>query len=223
MKNFVAVLALFAAFATGNADAAYQRIFQNIKLPSQAVLEHQTFTTPIVAAANTILTTNAGPTSAAVATVTSFTAQPDVPRALSVTPTGTTADVESCVVTISGTNIYGRAITDTFTFSADASTVQNGTKAFKTVTSASWAANCESGGFAATWTIGVRDLLGMDHCVDNAGAYAWSVFNGAFETTRGSMTADADEVEKNLFDPNGTLDGAKNVELYYVQNFRCIN
>lgn len=194
---------------------------RDLKLPSQAMIERQTFTTPIVATTNRIKTTYAGPASTAAHTLTSFTAQPDVPRNITITPTGTTGDVEACVITVSGTNIFGASISETFTFVADASTVQTGNKAFASVTSVAWPANCESGGFAATWIIGVGSKLGLKRCMANAGDGVFSVFNGAYETTRGTWAVDADEVEKNTFIPNGTMDGAKDVIAHFIQNFGC--
>lgn len=219
MKTFlITFLALFCVMANA---APVQRIVQDIKLPTQAVLEHETITTPIVATTNRIKTTYAGPTSAAAVTLTTFTAQPDVPRVITITPTGTTTDVESCAVVVNGTSITGKAISDTLTFAADASTAQTSVKAFKTVTSIVWPANCESGGFGATWIVGVGSALGVKRCTKNAGSYVFSTFDGAYETTRGTFVSDASTLCKNLFTPNGTMNGAKDVEVYYVQNYGC--
>lgn len=222
MKTLFVTLLTVLSFITITASAApVKRLAQPVKIPSQEVLEHQTIVTPILADDDRVLTTNAGPTSAAVVAVTSFTAQPDVARNITITPTGTTTDVEACNVTVSGTNIFGKPISEVLAFLANASTATAGLKAFKTVTSVSWAANCESGGFAATWTIGVGDVLGLNRCMANAGSLGWTAFNGAFETTRATTVADSNEVEKNTIDVNGTLDGAKSVEAFYVQNFGC--
>jgi hypothetical protein len=220
MKHLFTFALLFFTTTTFAANIDVQR--RDMKLASQVLLEKQVITTPIVAAANTIKTTYAGPTSTAAVVLTSFTAQPDVARLINITPTGTTGDVEACVITIAGTNINGAAITDTITFVADASSAVASSKAFKTVTSVTWPANCESGSFAATWTIGITDALGLKRCMDAAGHVAFAVFNNAYEGTRPTCVADVDEVEKNTCDINGTLDGAKNVELYFIQNFRCL-
>ncbi len=220
MKHLLTTFALLFATTTYAANIDVQR--RDMKLASQVLLEKQTIVTPIVAAANTIKTTYAGPTSTAAVVLTSFTAQPDVARLINITPTGTTGDVEACVITIVGTNINGAPITDTITFVADAFSAVASSKAFLTVTSVTWPANCESGSFAATWTIGITDALGLKRCMDAAGHVAFAVFNNAYEGTRPTCVADADEVEKNTCDINGTLDGAKNVELYFIQNFRCL-
>lgn len=219
MKNLlVMLLVLFSATASA---APVQRIVQDIKLPTQAVLEHQTWTTPIAATTNYIVTTNAGPTSTGAVTISTFAHQPDVPRNLTITPTGTTADVAACDVTVTGTNIAGKTISEVFSFLENASSATTGNKAFKTVSSIAFAANCEDTAFSATWIVGVGSKLGVNRCAANAGAYAFSVFNNAYEATRGTFAADADEMEKNTFIPNGSMDGNKDVELYYVQNFGC--
>ena len=216
------MILLIFSLVTTLAHAYVVPVRTDLKPASQKMLEYQRVPVPILADTNYIKESFAGPTSAAVLATTTFDHQPDVPRNLTVTPAGTTGDVEACVVTVSGTNILGRAISETFTFIADASTAVVGVKAFKTVTSASWAASCESGGFAATWIIGVEDVLGLKRCMAQAGDLAWTVFNGIFEGTRATCVADADEVEKNTCNPNGTLDGAKNVDFYFVQNFACL-
>lgn len=221
MKQLFALVALIVTMSF-NAHAVTVPVYRDFKPASQAMLEEQTILAPMVATTNAVLATNAGPTSAAALTVTSFSAQPDVPRNLTITPTGTTGDVEACVITVTGTNFFGRSITETFTFIADASTAQTGNKAFKTVTSIAWPASCESGTFAATWIVGVGSKLGVKRCAADAGKYAWSVFDGAYETTRGTFAADVDEVEKNTFIPNGTMNDVKNVELFFVQNFACL-
>ena len=217
MKKFLALLALFSV----EAHAYVVPTYRDFKPATQVMLEHDSIDNAAVADAAGLKLAFAGATSAAVASTSTFLVQPDVPRNITVTPTGTTTDVESCVVTISGTNIKGASITDTVTFAANASTIQSGTKAFKTVSSVSWAADCESGTFAATWSVGFGDVLGLNHCLDQAGDVAWAVFDGAYEATRPTCVADADEVEKNTCDINGTLNDAKDIDLYYIQNFRC--
>lgn len=195
--------------------------YRDLKLASQAMLERQSFGAPIVATTNYIKATYAGPTSAAALTLSSFTHQPDVPRNLTITPTGTTTDVESCAIVVSGTNYLNAAISETFTFSANASTAQTGAKAFKTVTSVVWPANCESGGFAATWVIGVGELIGLKSCMANAGDWAWSEVGGVYETTRATIANSATAVESNTADFNGTMDGSAIFLGFFVQNFAC--
>lgn len=196
-----------------------QRVFQDLKLPSQKMIEKQSITNPAAAGTADILSGSDGPSSAAAATVTTFVAQPDVPRNLVITPGGTTGDVESCVITVTGTNIRNKVITETFTFAANASTATTGAKAFKTVSSVAWPANCESGAFAATWSVGWGEKLGLKTCLDNAGDILFSLLNGAKEATAPTMVADNDEVEKNTADFNGAMNGSNDFVLYFMQNY----
>jgi hypothetical protein len=216
---FVTVLTLVStpAFALN-----YHRVFQDMKLPTQQMIEKQTIENPAAAGTTDVLSGHAGATSAAAATVTSFVAQPDVPRNLVITPGGTTTDVEECNVVVTGTNFFGQSITETFAFAANASSATTGSKAFKTVTSIAFPANCESGGFAATWSVGYGEKLGLKRCMDSAGHSVMSTVGGAYESTRATMAADADEIEKNTADFNGTMNGSNDFEIFFFQNFRCL-
>lgn len=222
MKLNLALATLAALLFAETAHAYVVPTYRDLKPATQVMLEHDAITDPIVTTTNYILTTNDGPSSAAVKTITSFSHQPDVARNLTITPTGTTGDVESCVVTVSGTNIKGSSISEDFTFAADASSAQTGSKAFKTITSISWAASCESGGFAATWIVGVGEKLGLKHCLAQAGDWAWSVVAGSYESTRATVAVNASAVESNTADFNGTMNGSNDFDAYYIQNFRCL-
>lgn len=221
MRHFFSLLILFFTLFALDVRAYVVPTYRDLKPATQVMIERQSFGAPVVATTNYVKTTYAGPTSAAAVTLTSFTAQPDVPRNLTITPTGTTTDVESCVITVSGTNYYGAAISETFTFAADASTATVGNKAFKTVTSVVWPANCESGGFAATWIIGVGEKIGLKSCMANAGDWVWSEAAGVYETTRATIANHASAVESNTADFNGTMNGSSIFLGFYVQNFVC--
>lgn len=219
MKTFMFLIA--SMLMTANATASIQPMFRDIKLPSQVVTEKQAFGAPIVATTNYVKTTYAGPVSAAAVTLSSFSHQPDVPRNLTITPTGTTGDVESCDVLVVGTNYYGAVISETFSFLANASTATVGNKAFKSVSSVTWPANCESGGFAATWIIGVGEKIGLKNCLDAAGDWVSSSISGVYETTRATLAVSSSAVESNTADFNGTMDGSATFTGYFYQNFRC--
>jgi hypothetical protein len=210
----VAVLVIVPLIAF---SAPVKRLFQDVKLPTQAVMEHQTITAPALASA-TLLKTAQATSSGATTTVTSFSAQPDVPRNITIDPGGTTADVPGGTITVTGTNIFNATITENFTSVENDGTALTGTKAFKTVTSVVFPIQ---DGLNATYDIGTGSKLGLNRCTANAGAYAWSVFDNAYESTRGTLVSDTNEVEKNVFTPNGTPDDSKNVEIYYVQNYGC--
>jgi hypothetical protein len=223
MKSLFLILGAIAAlcFTTTPAHALPKKMASGVNLPGQEVLERQAVDNPAAAGTADVLSAHAGATSAAVATASTFVAQPDVPRNLVITPGGTTGDVESCIVTVTGTNIRGQAITEDFSFLANASTATTGTKAFRTVTGVSWAANCESGSFGATWSIGYGEKIGLRACLDAAGYWGWSMLNGAKEATAATVVADADEIEKNTADFNGAMNGSNDFVALYIQNFSC--
>lgn len=155
--------------------------------------------------------------------VTSFAHQPDVPRNLTVTPAGTTADVTACTVTVTGTNVFGKSITETFAISATQSTATTGNKAFRTVTSVSIPAACETGlNNDTSWHVGVSTKLGLNRCLAQAGDFGHATFGGVKETTAPTIAADATHVESNTAILNSALDGAHTVQLLYYQNYRCL-
>lgn len=216
LLSVIAALLLVNPLYAKTYDQNYGR---DLKLPTQVLLEKQTVTDAEATDTDHVLTTNAGDSTGAGATVTSFTAQPSVPRVLTVTPTGTTADVAAGSVVITGTSINNDVITDTLAFLENASTATAGVVAFKTVTSISFPA--EDSPYSATWTVGVNDYLGLKFCMDEAGDLAWTVADATFEGTRATCTADADEVEKNVCDPNTSPDGSKDFTFYFIQNYAC--
>jgi hypothetical protein len=226
MKNFTTMLFALLVFVgvTLDANAAnFRRIVQPIRPgTSQVMIEKQTITDPAAGATNSVLNTHAGGTSAAAVVVTSFAAQPDVPRNLTILPQTTTADVAACTIVVAGTNIFDQSITENFAFLDNASSATTGTKAFKTVSSITFPANCEEGAFGATWGVGYGEKLGLNRCMDFAGHNVFSTVAGVYETTRATMVADADEVEKNTADFNGTMNGSSDFEIHFIQNWRCL-
>jgi len=83
--KFTKYVALFVFFALSfEVFAVPLRVVnRDMKLRTQQLIEKQTITNPAVAAADDVLADDAGNTSAAAATQTTFVAQPDVPRNLS--------------------------------------------------------------------------------------------------------------------------------------------
>lgn len=221
MKKFAVIfafVALILASATKQASAVNNQImYRDVKLPTQAMLEHQTITTPIVASTTYILSGSAA-SSSATTNVTTFAHQPDVARVLTATPGGTTANVAAGNVVITGLDILGHSITDTLAITSTQSTTTTGTKAFASVSSIVLP---QSGGTGVTFSVGVANALGLKRCMDAAGDLAWAMFNSAFESTRGTAVANATDESLNTYTPNGTLDGTKNVDVFFVQNFRC--
>lgn len=132
---------------------------------------------------------------------------PDFPR--TVTVKGNAAGIAGNVV-ITGTNAAGETITDTIALNE--ATEVEGTKAFKTVTSINFPAKTNVSG--DTVSVGVAKKFGLPHKVANAALLLVKLFDGS--TDSGTLAVDADEVEKNLFALNGTPNGTKVLDLYYL-------
>lgn len=139
--------------------------------------------------------------------VTTAITNPDFPR--NVTVKGNAAGIAGDVV-VAGTNIKDEAITETIALNE--ATEVEGTKAFKTVTSITVPA--KTNGSGDTVSVGVAKKLGLPHIVDNAALLLVKLFDGSADS--GTLAVDSDEVEKNLFALNGSPNGAKFVDLYYL-------
>ena len=223
MKFSIATLSLLSLLFATAASAAIKPYYQDIKLPTQKMVERQEILNPLASTLTTVLSAHAGATSAAAVNVTSFAAQPDVPRNLNITPGGSTSNVASCVITVTGTDILNDVITDTFTFADNGAARVDGAKAFKTVTNINFPASCEDNVFAATWSVGLGEKLGVKRCMDKAGHILFSTIDGAKEATAPTMAANASVVSSNTADFSGAMDGSSDFELFFMQNFRCTN
>lgn len=220
MKTFILSLALLLSVNVSQASQV-MRYFQEAKFPNQALLNKHTILNPLVASSAYVATALAGPTSAAATTVTTGLTSPDVPRNLYITPDGATGAVGTCTITVTGTDILGATITEDFAFAENASSATTGAKAFKTVTSVAFAANCEDTSFAAQWYIGQGEKLGLNRCMDYAGNVVFATASGVYESTRPTAVASASAVSGNTVDVNATMDGSADFEIFFVQNYRC--
>ncbi len=136
-------------------------------------------------------------------TITTAITNPPYPRNITVTPGDTTGDIKAGTVIITGTNIAGDVITEDFAFLDDASAATVGTKAFKTVTSIYIPVQ---DGTSASFTIGFGELLGLPLMLD-AKPLVFVLDDGVIATAP-VITADADELENNVIDMDGSLDGS---------------
>lgn len=168
-------------------------------------------------ALSTTRLTTAQATSGAITTVTTFTAQPDFARQITMLPGGTTTDVKAGNYVITGTNIRNEVISDTLVFADNATVAQTSVKAFKTVTSIVYPVQ---DGTAATFAVGINDALGLDRCMNANEVILVTVSAGAFETTRPTVTFHATDVSQNTIDPNTALDAAKDVTCVFVSTER---
>ncbi len=137
-----------------------------------------------------------------------LTVNPDFPRIVSVkgNASGITGN---CIIT--GTNIRGEAITETIALSGASEVF--GVKAFKTVTNIQLPAETHAG--TDTVSIGAGDALGLDRCM-TGDEVLFMTAAGVYETTRPTVVADSDEVEKNTVNPNTALDGAVDFVAVFV-------
>lgn len=216
-------MSLFILAFALQAQAANQRLFRDLKLPTQQMVEKQTFTNPEAAGTTDMLSANAGNTSAAAATVTTFLDQPNVARNLVMTPGNTTADVGTCAAVVTGIGARGTSISETFSFTPNQTTAVTGAKAFASVSSVVFPADCEDSPYTATWSLGYGEGLGLKSCIAAPGHILFSTLNSGSgfskEATAPTMTSDVDEHEKNLADFNGTMDGVNDFELFFFQNY----
>lgn len=216
MKLFFICMALMFTAMTANAN--FDRRPQNIKLPTQYMIEHQRISAPATASATLVLSAYAGDTSGAGATTTTFLAQPDVARNLVVTPGSTTADVKAGSVVISGKNIRGESISESFVFIDNQSSAVTGNKAFKTVTSITFPA--EDSPYGATWSVGTGTKLGINKCLAAAGYYIKGLVDGA-DLTGSTVAAGASAIESNTVIPNPAPNSSRVFDLMFVQNWVC--
>lgn len=220
MLRFITLLTFLSVFFSFEANAInIKRWFQDAKYPSQQMIEKQTFTNPAASTSVYVLAEQDGPDSGDALTITTSITNPDMARTIDVYPAGTTADVGSCTVTLSGTDFHGQSITEAYTFAANQSTKQEGLKAFKTVTSIAFAASCEDSPYGATWSVGIGNSLGLKRCMGAAGDFLFSHLNGSKESTAPTLSVDDDEIEKNTADFDGTYNGSNDFTFFYFQNY----
>lgn len=112
-------------------------------------------------------------------------------------------------ITIYGTNIADETISEVLTFTANLATAKTTAKAFKTVTSIVFSAQADG---TPAFNVGWNEVFGLPFMLSEK-PLALELFDGAMQFTAGTFTVDADEVEKNTFDPNGNLDGEKALKL----------
>lgn len=182
------------------------------------------YTTPHRAPASASTTAVMAATAAAttVVTVTSGLTDPDIPRNLTVTPGGTTADIRDSIVRVNGTNIEGKVISEDFRFADQTNTTVTGVKAFRTVTSVVIG---QQGSVNPTFSVGTGNKLGVNHRLYNQNTtvkvYTQSAAYGAY-TLQSAPTVVANEqnLENNTVQPTGTPNGSRIYSImYYYDNW----
>lgn len=151
-------------------------------------------------------------------TVTSGITNPDVPRVLSVTIGGTATSVNSSSIVVSGYNVEGKPITESFIVTIGTTGTINGTKAFKRVTSVFIPKQAGSG---VTVAVGTRNILGVRHRLFNqnttAKVYSYSTVGGALTLqAQPTITANSRDIELNTVAPATTPNGTTSLIIAYV-------
>lgn len=161
------------------------------------------WTDPIAATADRILNDQS---IASVATVTTFAAQPDFARNLTVVASG--AATGNVVVT--GTNIRGETITETLALNGTTPVVGN--KAFKTVTSVTVPAVA-----GTTIDLGVGVKLGLSRRM-RADNYLQGTADGTHEATRATVAYSATAIESNTVTFNTAPNASRDFVANYISN-----
>lgn len=146
-----------------------------------------------------------------IVTVTEFLNQPPCPRQITaiVKATDATEVTADSTIIINGTNIAGDAITETLTFTANLATALTTAKAFKTITSIVFSEQADG---TPAFDIGWNEVFGLPFMFTEK-PFMLEKFDGVVQFTAGTLTIDADEIEKNVYNPNGDLDGLKDLDL----------
>jgi len=164
---------------------------------------------PVVADADRLLDNDA--TSASAATYnTTFAAQPDYPRSVSITPN----QAIWAEVMFTGTDITGVAITENITFS-NTSAIKSTYRAFRTISRVDYNATKQGfGSTAPTFDVGISDKLGLNTKLAT-NTVLMAALDGTKEGTAPTVTVNATVISLNTADLQSAMN-SKPVELWYI-------
>lgn len=156
-------------------------------------------------------------------TTTSGFTDPDVPRVLTITM-ATAGGIGDGTAIITGTNVEGATITDTFDIVDGTTGATTGTKAFKTVSSI--VVSPMKG--ACTISVGTSARLGMRHRLFASNTTIREVTDTGTTRALGGTAptiTDADDqyIEKNIVTPATTPDGTYFYTFYYAYDAWSVN
>lgn len=133
-----------------------------------------------------------------------FIAQPPCARNVTVTVAATSAgDVKAAAIVVTGTNLAGETITESFTPTADTPATLVGAKAFKTIASVAVPAQ---DGASVTVDVGFGQLIGLPYKL--AKKRVLLTLNDGVVDTAPTLTISESALESNTVDFNGSLDGS---------------
>lgn len=138
------------------------------------------------------------------------------PRNVTFTTAGGTASDAPATATIVGTDIDGNALSETVTL-AQTATIANGVKAFKTITSITFAAG---DGTDATIAVGFGNVFGLPSKVQaRAGGVAViKEIQDGTTPTAGTYVSAATSPPYGTWTPNSAPDAAKDYAVYYERD-----
>lgn len=144
--------------------------------------------------------------------ITEFVKQPDWPRNIVVVVAAITAgDIAAGNIVVTGKNFAGKEITETHAVTADTPATFTGVSAFKEVTSVTVPVQ---DGASVTVDVGWGKMFGIPYLLEADEQVLVKLFNKSADT--GTVTPDADKLEKNVIALNGTPDALKDIDLYIV-------
>lgn len=179
-----------------------------------------TETSKKIATASTtaVLAATAGATT--IVTVTAGITNPDVPRNLTVTAGGTTAQILDSLITVNGYNIEGKPISEQFRFAAATGGTVTGVKAFKTVTSVVIG---QQGGSGPTFAVGTGNKIGVNHRLFNQNTtvkvYTATAAYGALTLQSApAVVSNEQNIENNTVTPATTPNGSLIYTICYTSD-----
>ena len=149
-------------------------------------------------------------------TVSTSITNPDVPRNLTATTTGTSGDVAAVSVIVTGTDVFDQAITETLpAFTVNTNGTVTGSKAFKTVTSYVVPA---MDGTGCNVSIGIGSKLGLIHPIQHTALIKAAVLDGTLEGTAPTLTGSTGGALSAVSTSTATLNSSLNAtqtDVYY--------
>ena len=169
---------------------------------------------PAAASATGVLAATAA--ALTVTTVTAGITQPDVPRVLSVTPSGNTANILDGAVTVFGHNVEGKVISEVFHTASGSTSIINGTKAFLDITSIVFG---QQGGTDVSFAVGTLNKLGLNHRLFVANTtvkvYTATTVYGTLTLQNAPTITASDTIELNNILPATVPDGTLIFNIFY--------
>lgn len=180
----------------------------------RAFLAHVKIPEPVAADSNGMVDGEACTTGAEAEplVITEFDAQPDWPRNIVVVVAATTAGhVAAGNIVVKGVNFAGEEITETHAVTVDTPGTFTGSIAFNEVTSVTVPVQ---DGDSVTVDVGWGKVFGIPYLLEADEQVILKLFNKSADS--GTVTPDAEDIEKNVIALNGNPDGQKDIDLYVV-------